>query len=189
MLFRSILDNLLVFKKYIQLKSVVNRAFISNEFVGLYCKSLNFKALLNEAKETVLRDYSPNQAKYVWTTDLIDLLDNTKYLTWESGTYTLGFECNTSINWSYDFFQKYNSKITTNKGFSFVSQNVRDKNIVLDYIDFNWDWNEISNNSSLISDKEFILSILDKLNFAFLLQNIDSETLELLLSNSDILSF
>lgn len=184
-----ILNNLLVFKRYIQLKNVIARAFTSAEFVGQFCKSDKFKAILKESKETILRDYSANQAGYIWTTDLIDLLDNTKYLTWESGNYVLGFECNPSINWSYDFFRKYHSKIATIKGYAFVSRSVTDPTIVVDYIEFNWDWNEISANSNLISDKEFVLKVANRLNFGILLQKIDHESLELLFEKAELLSY
>lgn len=184
-----IIDNLLVFKKNIRIKVVIERAFTSEEYVTQFCNSTVFQATLKEFKETVLADYSPNQAKYIWSSNLIDLLENYNYLTWESGAYTLGFECNSSIIWSYDFFRKYQSKIKTAKGFSFVSRNITDKNIILDNIDFNWDWNEISSNVNLLSDKAFVVSLASKLNFSTLLQNIDSDTLELLFDKSEILSF
>lgn len=184
-----ILDNLLAFKQYIQLKNIIARAFTSEEFVHRFCKSDNFKAILTESKETVLRDYSANQAEYIWTSELIDLLDNTNYLTWESGNYVLGFECNQSINWSYNFFQKYHSKIATNKGFAFVSRSVTDPTIVIDFIEFNWDWNEISSNSNLINYKDFLLKVAHRLNFGILLQIIDHESLELLFDKSELYSY
>lgn len=184
-----ILNNFLVFKTNIRIKEVINRAFTSEEYVTQFCNSTDFQAALIEFKETVLADYSPNQAKYIWTSNLIDLLENSNYLNWESGTYTLGFECNSSINWSHDFFRKYQSKVKTLKGYSFVSRRIIDKNIVLENIDFNWDWNKISSNVNLVSDKAFVFHIANKLNFSILLQNIDSDTLELLFDKSEILSF
>lgn len=184
-----ILDNLLVIKNNIRIEDVIERAFTSEEYVTQFCNSTAFQATLKEFKETVLADYSPNQAKYIWTSNLIDLLENSNYLTWASGTYTLGFECNPSINWTYEFFRKYQSKVKTAKGFSFVSRRIIDKNILLENIDFNWDWNEISSNVNLVNDKAFVVSIANSLNFSILLQNINSATLEILFDKSEILSF
>ena len=184
-----ILENILNFRQYLHFKNVINRAFTSEEYVSLFCCSADFKAALVEFKEIKLRDYSPDRENYVWSSELIDFLEETNYLTWKSGKYTIGFECNPFISWKYDYFKKYHSKIATEKGFSFVSQRVEDANIILDYPDFNWDWNTISTNTNLIGNKGFILTVANKLNFALLLQHIDSEILEGLFEKSDIVTF
>jgi hypothetical protein len=184
-----ILDNILRFREYLQIKKVINRAFTSNEYVELFYTSDNFKTVLAESKETVLRDYSPNQENYVWSDKLIDLLEEPQYLVWESGTYKSGFECNPHIEWSYEHFNKYHSKIATEKGYSFVSQKIKDSNTVLDFPDFNWDWNTISTNTNLIYNKEFVLTVAGKLNLALLLQIIDNEILEALFEKYGLLPF
>lgn len=184
-----ILDNILNFGKYLQIKIVINRAFTSDDCVDLFCKSDDFKSLLIQSKETTLRDYSPNKAQYQWNTGLINFLEQTNYLTWESGRFTLGFECNPFIEWTYDYFKQYHSKVITEKGFSFVSQMITNADIVLDFPDFKWDWDEISINSNLTNNNSFIFKVADKLNFALLLKSIDSNTVEAFLKQANLLSF
>lgn len=184
-----ILDDILTFGKFLNLKNVINRAFVSKEYVNLFCNSEDFKVVLTELRETSLKDYSPNREKYIWNAELIDLLGITGFLTWESGTYTIGFECNPFIHWDCDYFKKYHSKIATEKGYSFVSQKIEDVNIILNNLSFNWDWDTISINTNLIDDKKFVLTVADKLNFELLLQHINSEILEALFSKSDFLVF
>jgi len=184
-----ILDNILIFSKYLQIKKIVSRAFTSDAYVGLFCNSNDFKTLLIQSKETILQDYSPNQAQYQWNTTLINLLEQTGFLTWESGNYTLGFECNPYIEWTYDYFKKYHSKITTEKGFSFVSKTITDTCIVLDFPDFSWDWDTISTNTDLINDKSFVLAIAGKLNITLLLQVISSDIVEVLFEQANLISF
>lgn len=184
-----ILSNILNFGKHLQIKIVINRAFTSDDCVDLFCKSNDFKSILSQSKETALRDYSPNQAQYQWNTELINLLEQTNYLTWESGRFTLGFECNPFIEWTYDYFKQYHSKVTTERGFSFVSQVIKNAEIVLDFPDFNWDWDKISANYSLINNNSFIFKVANKLNFALLLKLIDSNTVEAFLEQANLLSF
>jgi hypothetical protein len=182
-------DNILKFSKYMQIKTIINRAFTSDEYVDLFCKSDDFKSLLIQLKETTLRDYSPNQAQYQWNNALIDFLEQTDYLSWESGNFTLGFECNPFIEWTSEYFKQYHSKVTTAKGFSFVSEKISGTNIVLDFQDFSWDWNVISTNINLINDNSFIFKVSDKLNFALLLKFIDGSTIEALFEQANLLSF
>ena len=184
-----ILDNILNFGKYLQIKKIINRAFISDDYVDLFCSSNDFKTLFIQSKETVLRDYSPNQAQYQWNTALINFFEQTDYLIWESGKYTLGFECNQYIEWTYDYFKQYHLKVVTAKGFSFVSKKITDTSIVLDFPDFNWDWDAISTNFNLINDKSFILKVADKLNFTLLLKFIDSDIVEMLFEQANLISF
>ena len=137
---KYILDNIINFSTYLHLKNVINRAFISGNHVKLFCESSDFVMVFQGAKKSFLRDYQANQADYFWTEQLIDFLECTEYLMWESGAYILGFECNPYTDWNADFFYKYNSKIKTQKGFNFVSAHISDSRIVIDFSDFNWNW-------------------------------------------------
>ena len=147
-----ILENILNFSNSLNLKNVINRAFISENDIELFCQSSNFVKVISEAKESTLKDYQPNQANYFWTEQLVDFLESTGYLNWESGSYVDGFECNPFINWDFDFFTKYNSKIKTQKGFNYVSTRISDNRIIYKFPDFNWNWDLISENPNLIND-------------------------------------
>jgi hypothetical protein len=184
-----ILDNIHIFSNFLNLKNVINRAFISENDINLFCQSSYFVKVLSEANESILRDYQPNQAKYFWTEQLIDLLERTGYLTWESGSYISGFECNPFIDWSADFFNKYHSKIKTQKGLDFISSHISDSRIVIEFHGFNWNWDIISGNTNLIINTEFLLSVKDKLNYSILLKRISSKTLEEIFDAANVLSY
>ena len=184
-----ILDNILLFEDYINIKTVLNRAFSSEEHVLPYCNSDALKKVLTDAKDTKLKDFLINHAKFHWTTQLIDLLEEIGFLNWASGNYVFGFECNPHIKWDYNFFENYNHKVATQIGFDFVSEQISDYQIVLDFINFDWNWDIISANSRLISNSEFLLSVKDKLNLNVLIRNISSETLELIHDGAEILSY
>jgi len=184
-----ILDNILNFRSFISAKNIINRAFVSENDINYFCKSDDFKRVLLQAKDSTLIDYSPNQSKYIWTEQLIVLLETTGFLTWESGRFTSGFECNPYIDWTPEFFKQYHSRIATQKGFDYVSTHISDTRIVNEYPNFHWNWDIISANSNLITDSNFLLSVIDKLNLSILLSEISSTTLEVIFDDANILSF
>ena len=184
-----ILRNITTFQHHINLKSVLDRAFSIKEHSINYCNSVDIKNILINEKDTKLKDYSVNQANYYWTSQLIALLEETGYLTWGSGNFVSGFECNPNIEWDYDFFKTYHKKVATQRGYDFVSKRISNYKIVLDYFDFAWNWDIISANLNLISNSDFILQIKDKLNFNILLSNISVEVLEKIHESANILSY
>lgn len=184
-----ILSYILNFKSFVNLKIIINRAFISEDNINLFCSSDNFRKVLLFAKNSTLKDYSPNQSKYIWTDQLISLLETTGFLVWESGRFTSGFECNSFVEWNLEYFKKYHLKITTQKGFDFVSAQISNTQIILEYPDFNWNWDIISANSNLVTDSDFLLSVKDKLNLNILLPIISSSTLEAIFEHVNILPF
>lgn len=184
-----ILSNILNFKSFVNLKIVINRAFNSEDDINLFCSSDDFRKVLLFAKNSTLKDYSPNQSKYIWTDQLISLLETTGFLIWESGRYTSGFECNPFIEWNLEFFKRYQIKITTQKGFDFVSTQISDTLIISEFPDFLWNWDVVSANPNLITDSNFLLSVKDKLNYGSLLPKISSETLDAIFEPANILSF
>lgn len=184
-----ILDNILNFSSFLNFKKVINRVFVSENDTKSFCQSPDFVKVLSGAKESSLRDYQPNQANYYWTGQLIDLLERTGYLDWESGSFVVGFECNPFINWEFEFFTKYNSKIKTQKGLNYVSAHISDNRIINEFPDFNWNWDIISENTNLINNSEFLLSVKDKLNFSILLKGISEQTLEDIFEPANVLAY
>lgn len=184
-----ILDNIIGYSTYLDIVEIVNRAFTSKDYVLPFCRSQDFIEVLTDAKESKLSNFSPNQANYFWSKTLIELLESTGYLSWESGNYTLGFECNPYIEWTYDFFKEYHSKITSQRGCNFLSSQILDTQIITDFIKFNWNWDLVSSNSNLIKDSFFILSVKDKLNYNILLSEIQGDNLEAIFEEANVLSF
>lgn len=181
-----ILDNILLFEDFLNIKNVLKRAFSSEEHVLIYCSSDALKTVMINAKESRLKDFSINHENFHWTTELIVLLEESGFLNWASGSYAPGFECNPHIKWDYDYFKNHHGKIVTQKGFDFVSEQISNHQIVLDFMSFDWNWDIVSANSRLISNPEFILRVKDKLNINALIRHISDETLEQIHESADI---
>ena len=184
-----ILENITKLSEYLNLQKVLDRAFTSSEYSDLFCNSLDFERTIIEAKENKLSSFSPNMSDYIWSDSLVDLLERTKYLTWESGRFISGFECNPYFQWTYDNFQKYHSKITTERGFDFLSSEITNTTLVHDYEEFNWNWNLISTNKDLINNSDFVQKYKSKLDWGLLLPEISGETLESVFASANILDF
>ena len=183
-----ILTHICIFKDYLNLEKILNRAFSSDKYVDLFCHSSDFYEVLINKKDS-LRHYSANQMEYVWTYNLIDLLQKTGFLSWESSKYTLGFECNEYVEWTYDYFNQNYKNITTEKGYSFVSNKVKDSRLIVDFPNFFWDWEAIANNSAIEKNRDFILKVVNENNLSLFLPIIDEKTTESLFSEKDLLSF
>ncbi|GGW61403.1 uncharacterized protein DUF4433 [Winogradskyella epiphytica] len=184
-----ILVNISSFSSYLNLTMTLNRAFKSEDHVVSFCNSNEVQKVLTDEKDNKLSSFSPNQLNYVWSTTLIDLLESTGYLTWKSGKYALGFECNPYLEWTYELFNKYHTKITTDKGLDFLSSHVSSTQIVTSFSQFNWNWHLISSNTKLINDASFVLKYKDRLDFNILLTEINGESLELIFEEANILKF
>lgn len=184
-----ILSNLIILKDYMKIKKILHRAFSSLDYVEHFIDSAELKQIITEKKE-VLSDYSPNQLQYIWGDNLIDLLQETGYLRWESTAYTLGFECNEYVEWDYNYFKRYHKNVKTEKGYTFVSSKVKETKIVTDYPDFEWDWKEILNNQAISKNKDFILKIVNDKNLPILLETIEEdEIIKILFEEKNLLEF
>lgn len=184
-----ILSNFIILKDYMKIKKILHRAFSSLDYVEHFIDSAELKQIITEKKE-VLSDYSPNQLQYIWGDNLIDLLQETGYLRWESTAYTLGFECNEYVEWDYNYFKRYHKNVKTEKGYTFVSSKVKETKIVTDYPDFEWDWGEIVNNQAISKDKDFILKIVNDKNLPILLETIEEdEIIKILFEEKNLLEF
>lgn len=184
-----ILSNLIVLKDYLKIKKILHRAFSSTDYVEYFTKSTELKQIITEEKE-ILSDYSPNLSEYIWREELIDLLQETGYLQWESTAYTFGFECNEYVEWNHDYFKRYYKNVRTEKGYTFVSSKIKETKIITDYPDFKWDWKEIVNNQAIPKDKDFILKIVNDKNLPILLETIEEdEIIKILFEEKNLLEF
>ena len=171
---------------WLNLKTIFNRAFTSVEYSEMYCKSTDIKDVISLCKDS-LSDFTANTSDYIWSYDLIDFLEGNSLLTWPSGHFTNGFECNPYVEWTDDYFQRYNSKITTEKGFEFVSKAIKTPKIVIDNPDFNWNWETLSYNNSLISNNGFVCQFINKLQLNLLLPNLQPDLIESLFVSNGLL--
>ena len=169
----------------LNLKTILDRAFSSTDYAGKYCKSTVVRDVVSLCKDS-LSDYTANSSDYIWSYDLIDFLEEYGLLTWSSGHFTDGFECNPYVEWTDDYFQRYNSKISTEKGFNYVSKTIKSPKIVIKHPDFHWDWDTLSDNNALISDNDFVCQFINKFNMNLLLPNLQADITESLLGSNGL---
>lgn len=133
--------------------TVLNRIFNNEEITAKCLKEKSFKSLL---KKHLPDNFIVAHQKYLWSTDLIDFFEQQNLIQWESKTYIDGFDTNENVEWNKNIFQKYHSRITTEKGFLNVSQLISEYTLIEDFPEFNWNWEGISQNKKLISNITFI---------------------------------
>ena len=171
---------------YLNLARVVERAFHSEQYVLAYCSSPDFKEVISKSTSS-LSSYSANMADFLWSDSLIAFLESVGLLSWSSGLFTKGFECNPFVKWDEKYFQKYNSHISTERGFSFVSQTITDPKIVIGHSEFNWDWDILSCNEALIADEDFVKTFIKRLSLTSTLPRLDGTLIEDLFENLNLL--
>lgn len=162
---------------YLNLRTIIERAFTSAKFSEQYCTSTIFKDVLT-ANTVSLSSFSLNTSNYLWTPNMIAFLEDVGLLTWESGSFFAGFECNPYLHWNKNFFDKYCHKIQTHKGFSYVSSKVDDAQIVIDNIAFDWDWEKLSENDAVIVNDAFVKAFIGKLSLQTVLPRISGLLIE-----------
>lgn len=172
----------------LNLNAVIDRAFHSPQYASDYCSSVEFREVVNNNRSSI-SIYSINKSDFLWSDSLIEFFEGVGLLSWPSGTFTDGFECNPYVIWNQDYFEKYNAKISTERGFSFVSNAISDYKIVVDHQNFNWDWNCISNNDELLSDDNFVKIFISKLSLVSALPRIRGSLIEELFLNFNLLDF
>lgn len=188
-----ILDNIKTFAyeqdgnsyNHLNLRTIIDRAFVSTEYSEQYCISAAFKDVLKD-NSALLSNFSTNKSNYLWTPNMIALLEDVGLLIWESGLYTAGFECNPYLKWDKSFFDNYRHKIKTPQGYSYVSSMIDDPKIVIENSSFEWDWIRLSENNAVISDDVFVKSFIDKLSLRPTLQRIRSLLIEELFLNYNL---
>lgn len=150
-----------------------DRIFTDSEWSQKFASNIIFKNVIEEVSKEggALSSSIFNDKEYLWTFEIIDLLCANGLLCWESTPYTVGFECNPHLNWTKEFFNKYCVYVTTEEGRKFVSSQVQDIQILIEASEYNWDWNAISSNKSLLSEMLLFSSFGKKLDWKLVFSN------------------
>lgn len=157
-------------------KVLIERIFFSHEDYNISLESL--KSLLYESSDIEKASFGLNTKDADWTNEQISFFESTGLITWESTAHKRGFELNTSLNWEFDFFAKYNNRISTQCGFSHVSKEIQEISIVDAFPNFNWDWDVLSSRRDVANNSEFVERNISRLNKSTIAQICDSELLE-----------
>ena len=96
------------------------------------------------------------------------------------------FDTNENVEWNKSIFEKYHKHITTESGFSNVSQRITDFSLIEQYPDFAWDWSGISQNKHLVGNPLFIKDAFLG-NFSFS-NNLDWSTILDFITNLDFIN-
>ncbi|WP_231427708.1 DarT ssDNA thymidine ADP-ribosyltransferase family protein [Pedobacter sp. Leaf250] len=132
---------------------VLNRFFNNKEITAHCLKDESFKAHL---KKYLPDNFVIAHQKYLWTLDLIDFFEEQNLIQWETKIYIQGFDTNDNFEWNKLIFEKYNRRITSDKGFLNVSQHISDYHLIEEFPDFAWNWLGMSKNKNLIDNTTFI---------------------------------
>jgi len=183
-----ILEKINILAPFLRLKALIERVFSDPIWSISYSQSNDFKEILINAKSDQLSDYVITLQNYCWSETLIDFLDETPYLLWGSTRYIAGFECNDYVNWTYYLFGKYHNKIISENGYSNISSSIRDSSIIDEYPDFEWDWEDLSENKAILSDPSPLVKYSADLNWSKVLQNIEANIIEKIFWKGNVFS-
>ena len=173
-----IYDNIDTLGVHFGLVKLFDRIFTDPEWGPKFACSTIFGEVVAEASKDggALASAIFNDKEYLWSSDIIDLLSENGLLCWQSTPYMTGFECNPYLVWTKDFFDKYSVNVLTEEGRQFVSSKITDIKILTDTPDYQWDWNAISSNKSLLSEKLLYTCFGTKLNWKSVLANQSEAT-------------
>lgn len=150
-----------------------DRVFTDENWAEKFVNNRDFQVAISNASkdEGPLASCILNDKKYIWKPSIIDLFAKLNLIIWSSTPYMQGFECNPSLVWDNNFFDKYSNNIKTEEGQSFVSKSITDLNILINYPNFDWVWESISSNPFLLSNVELYNLYGDKLNWKIIFNN------------------
>ncbi len=167
-------DNIELISTYINSQVVVDRFLTDCNWAKLISEHHNTFASILTSENL----FNVNCKDYIWTPRLIDIFETYGYLIWASSRYQLGFECNPYFQWSQKAFALYSGKITTAEGYTHVSSNITDYQIIIDNLQFNWDWSAISRNRQLMNDSKFVYEVFDKIDIESFVDCAEWATIE-----------
>lgn len=169
-----ILGNITILSSYLNMEKLFDRVFCQASWRDKYLNNIGFRNAVTEnlANNGSLTSFVANDKDYLWTQELIDWFEGNNFITWQSSQYTKGLECNESLIWNYKFFEENKSKIKTKEGFEVVSSKIIDIDIIKSFPFFNWDWNILSANVSLLSNRVFFQEFGSKLNWVNALTSV-----------------
>lgn len=150
-----------------------DRVFTDADWADKFATNPSFKTALAKASkgDGVLSSAIFNDKNYIWSTKVVDLFADNELVSWSTTPYMEGFECNPYLHWTQPFFERYASNITTEEGLKCVSSHIKDVATLLSSPTFQWDWDAISSNTSLLSDIQLYTQFGTKLNWSNVLTN------------------
>lgn len=162
-----IYDNITELGNYFNFYSLFDRVFRDEFWTEKFIDNKNFKTVIKNASQNdgPLTSCILNDKDYYWKPSVIDFFSSLGLIGWSSTPYMKGFECNPSLVWNKEFFAKYSENITTEEGHKYISKSISDLEIIKENPSFDWSWDDVSSNLSLVSNYELFSHFGDKLNW------------------------
>lgn len=162
-----IYDHIAVLGAHLGLVKLFDRVFIDAEWSPKFTQNGAFARVLSESCRMggVISTAVFNDKAYQWSTELIDLLIRNGLLFWESTPYMTGFESNPHLIWTKEFFDIYSSNVVTVAGRRVVSAQIADISILTGAPHFQWDWDSISSNELLLTNRSLFTRFGTNLNW------------------------
>lgn len=137
---------------------ILDRILTDSEKVKSIVHNASFLSVLRSLKdEGCLISYNLGaKAHYAWCDELIDYLEQSGVLCWNSTEYVPGFVKYSFISWNSEFFNKYSHKITIAEDYSYVSRKILDLSLISSNPDFPWDWYALSSNRNFANSEAFL---------------------------------
>lgn len=155
-----VVDHIELLKQYIgiYIGILLDRILIDSEQVKAIVQNNRFQSVLRSLKEEgSLISYNLGaKVNYAWCDDLIDYLEQSGILCWNSTEFFPGFAQYSFVSWNSEFFNKYCHKITTAEDYSYVSGKISDLSLISSHSDFPWDWHALSCNKNFSSSEVFL---------------------------------
>ena len=171
-----ILNNISVLGIHFSFSHLLDRVFTDEVWAEKYVYNNDFQNVIRHASEGngPLVSCVLNNKAYIWSPYTIDFFLSLGLLNWSSTPYMKGFECNPSLKWTPEFFEKYSRFIVTEEGHSIVSRSIEDINILINNPYFAWSWNDISANLELTSEVKLYNNFGEKLNWDIVVRTQDN---------------
>lgn len=155
-------------------------------------KNITAKCLTDETFKKLLKRHLPDNfvvahQNYLWSLNLIDFLEELSLIHWETKSYIQGFDTNKNVEWDKSIFEKYHNRITTESGFSNVSQHISDFSLLEKFPEFAWDWQSVSHNK-LLSDNPIFVKKAFLGDFSFT-NSLDWSEILKIITNLDFINY
>lgn len=140
----------------IYISNILDKILTDSEKVKSIVQNYSFQSVLKSLKKELVSYNLGSKANYAWCDELIDYLEQSEVLCWESTEFVPGFAKYPFVYWDSEFFKKYSHKITTVEDGSYVSGRIRDISLITSYPDFPWDWDALSSNKNFANSEAFL---------------------------------
>lgn len=169
---KFIIDNFSNNYKFLNLSALLDRVFtdsVSRDYVLSYTEFwATLKVIQNDGIQ--LSSFSGNDKNYLWNPALIQQFESLNLIEWDSTEESNGFDVNPYINWDEIMFTLFHAKLKSKSSLSLISKKITSSSIVLNNINFPWDWTLLSSNKNLVDDKTFLSSASPFLNWELVFQ-------------------